>query len=152
MKHFILVLFTLTCLLSVQLQADEVTKKAGEQFLNKNLHKKDVQVTASGLQYLVIKKGIGPKPTMNSTVKVHYVGKFIDGKEFDSSKKRQVPVDLPLKAVIKGFAEGLQLMSPGAHYRLFIPADLAYGKTGAPPKIPGDSVIIFELELLEIKQ
>ncbi|MEO5364133.1 MAG: FKBP-type peptidyl-prolyl cis-trans isomerase [Magnetococcus sp. DMHC-8] len=122
----------------------------GEAFLAKNKERKEVTTTVSGLQYEVLTPGNGPKPKATDTVKVHYQGTLLDGTEFDSSYKRKEPVSFPLDRVIPGWTEGLQLMPVGAKYRFFIPADLAYGKRGAPPKIGGDATLKFEVELLEI--
>jgi FKBP-type peptidyl-prolyl cis-trans isomerase len=122
----------------------------GEAFLAKNKERKEVTTTASGLQYEVVTPGNGPKPKSTDTVKVHYQGTLLDGTEFDSSYKRKEPVSLPLDRVIPGWTEGLQLMPTGAKYRFYIPADLAYGKRGAPPKIGSDATLKFEVELLEI--
>lgn len=126
-------------------------KQEGETFLAANKKKAGVTTTASGLQYEVIKKGSGPKPKATDKVKVHYVGKTLDGKEFDSSIKRGQPVEFPLSGVIPGWTEGLQLMNTGSKYRLFIPSNLAYGEQGAPQGgIGPNSVLTFEVELLEI--
>ena len=125
-------------------------KSAAEAFLATNKTRKAVKTTASGLQYEVLIPGKGPKPDASSKVKVHYQGTLLDGTVFDSSYQRKEPVSFALNQVIAGWTEGLQLMSVGAKYRLFIPANLAYGRRGAPPKIGGDAALIFEVELLEI--
>ncbi len=106
-------------------------------------------MTSSGLQYKVIKNGNGPKPTTSDKVKVHYRGTLIDGKEFDSSYKRNKPAEFGVSQVIKGWTEGLQLMNVGSKYEFFIPEDLAYGKNG-PLSIGPSQTLIFEVELLEI--
>ena len=116
----------------------------------KNKERPGVIVTPSGLQYEVITMGNGPKPTASSTVKVHYVGKLIDGTEFDSSFKRNQPAQFPLSGVIPGWTEALQLMPVGSKFRLFIPENLGYGAKGAGDVIKPFSVLIFEVELLEI--
>lgn len=129
--------------------AEAVSK--GAAYLAENAKKPNVKTTASGLQYEVIKEGTGAKPTATSTVKVHYEGKLVDGTVFDSSIKRGEPVSFPLNQVIPGWTEGLQLMSVGSKYRFVIPANIAYGEQGGGP-IPPNSVLTFEVELLEIVQ
>lgn len=123
---------------------------AGNTFLAENAKKPGVKTTASGLQYEVITAGTGPKPAASSVVKVHYEGKLIDGTVFDSSRQRGEPIEFPLDRVIPGWTEGLQLMSKGARYKLTIPAKLGYGAEGAGP-IPPNSVLVFDVELLDIK-
>jgi FKBP-type peptidyl-prolyl cis-trans isomerase len=127
-------------------------KTAGEEFLANNAKEEGVQTTASGLQYKVITEGTGPKPSATDVVEVHYRGTFINGKEFDSSYGRGVSIEFPLNGVIAGWTEGVQLMSPGAHYKFFIPYHLAYGERGTPGgPIPGYAALIFEVELVSIK-
>jgi FKBP-type peptidyl-prolyl cis-trans isomerase FklB len=121
-----------------------------EAFLVKNKEKAGVTVTPSGLQYEVIKMGTGPKPTAESTVKVHYAGTLTDGTEFDSSIKRNEPAEFPVSGVIPGWTEALQLMPVGSKFRLCIPQSIAYGATGAGTVIKPYSTLIFEVELLEI--
>jgi FKBP-type peptidyl-prolyl cis-trans isomerase FklB len=121
-----------------------------EAFLVSNKAKTGVTVTPSGLQYEVIKMGTGPKPTAESTVKVHYVGTLIDGTEFDSSIKRNVPAEFPVSGVIAGWTEALQLMPVGSKFKLCIPAAIGYGATGAGEVIKPYSTLIFDVELLEI--
>jgi FKBP-type peptidyl-prolyl cis-trans isomerase len=106
--------------------------------------------TASGLQYEILAEGAGPKPTAIDTVTVHYKGMLTSGKVFDSSYDRGSPISFPLNGVIKGWTEGLQLMSVGAKYRLTIPANLGYGAAGAGGVIPPNATLIFEVELLKI--
>ena len=125
-------------------------KSAADAFLATNKTRKEVKTTASGLQYEILTPGNGPQPKASDKVKVHYQGTLLDGTVFDSSYERKEPVSFVLNQVIAGWTEGLQQMSVGAKYRLFIPADLAYGQRGAPPKIGGDAALIFEVELLEI--
>lgn len=121
-----------------------------EAFLLKNKEKAGVKTTASGLQYEVIKMGTGATPTAQSTVKVDYVGTLIDGTEFDSSIKRKQPATFPVSGVIPGWTEALQLMPVGSKFRLFLPANIAYGATGAGETIKPFSTLIFEVDLLEI--
>lgn len=123
-----------------------------EAFLAKNKEKAGVLVTPSGLQYEVIKMGTGPKPTQNSTVKVHYTGTLIDGTEFDSSVKRKEPAQFPVSGVIPGWTEALQLMPVGSKFKLYVPENLAYGANQAGDIIKPFSTLIFEVELLEIVQ
>lgn len=130
--------------------AAEKQQAEGKAFLEKNKAKSGVVVTASGLQYEVLKSGGGAKPTATNTVKVHYHGTLIDGAVFDSSVERNEPIEFPVSGVIKGWTEALQLMSVGDKWRLTIPADLAYGPRGTG-SIPGNSVLVFEVELLEVK-
>jgi len=125
--------------------------KAGKKFLADNAKRKGVVTTASGLQYEVLKKAEGAKPKASDVVSVHYEGKLIDGKVFDSSIARGQPIDLPLAGVIKGWSEGLQLMHVGEKYRLFIPGELAYGEQSPSADIPPGAVLIFDVELLAIK-
>jgi FKBP-type peptidyl-prolyl cis-trans isomerase FklB len=131
-------------------QAAEKQLAAGKEYLEKNKAKPGVKVTASGLQYEVLTAGTGPKPTATNTVKVHYHGTLTDGTVFDSSVERGEPIEFPVTGVIKGWVEALQLMSVGDKWRLTIPAELAYGarSTGS---IPGNSVLVFEVELLGIR-
>ena len=130
-------------------EAEENAKK-GEEFLAANKEKPGVVTTESGLQYEIITEGTGPKPTIDQTVKCDYVGTTIDGKEFDSSVKRGEPATFPVKGVIPGWTEALQLMPVGSKWKLYIPGDLAYGKRGAGADIGPNSTLIFEVELKEI--
>jgi FKBP-type peptidyl-prolyl cis-trans isomerase len=130
----------------------EKAKAAGEAFLAENRKKAGVQVTPSGLQYEVVKAGTGAKPTTNDVVQVHYRGTLIDGTEFDSSYTRGEPATFGLGRVIKGWTEGLQLMPVGSKYRLVIPSDLAYGQAGSPPKIAPNSALVFDVELVGIRE
>lgn len=124
---------------------------AGEEFLAENAKKEGVVVTASGLQYEIIKSGAGEKPTAAATVSVHYHGSLTDGTVFDSSVERGQPAEFPVGGVIAGWTEALQLMNVGSKYRLTIPADLAYGERGAGAAIGPHSVLVFDVELLAIK-
>ncbi len=123
--------------------------ETGAAFLAENGKKKDVVTTDSGLQYRVLKEGKGAKPAVSSNVRVHYKGTLLDGTVFDSSYERGAPAEFPLAGVIPGWTEGLQLMSVGSKYMLWIPAALAYGEQ-APPQIGANQVLTFEVELLEI--
>ena len=127
----------------------EANKQKGETFLEENKKKEGVVVTKSGLQYKVVEKGKGKNPKKDDVVKVHYKGTLNDGTEIDSSYKRNQPAEFKVKAVITGWTEALQLMKEGAKWQLFIPADLAYGSRGNPT-IPGNSVLVFDVELLEV--
>jgi len=134
-----------------KMQEDAVkVAEEGKKYLAENAKKEGVTVTDSGLQYSVVTKADGPKPTATDTVTVHYVGTLIDGTEFDSSVKRGQPATFPLNQVIPGWTEGLQLMSVGEKYKFVIPADLAYGDQGAGT-IPAGSTLLFDVELLSIK-
>lgn len=131
----------------------EKNKKEGETFLAENKKKEGVKTTPSGLQYKVITEGKGKTPKDTDTVTVNYRGTLIDGTEFDSSYKRGQPATFPVKGVIKGWTEALQLMKEGAKWQLFIPGDLAYGDRGTPGgKIGPNAVLIFEVELISIGQ
>jgi FKBP-type peptidyl-prolyl cis-trans isomerase FklB len=129
----------------------EESAKAGKKFLEENGKREGVVTTASGLQYEVIKKAEGAQPTASDVVTVHYEGKLTDGSVFDSSVERGSPVDLPVGGVIPGWVEGLQLMHVGEKYKLYIPSDLAYGPQSPSPAIPANSVLVFDLELIAIK-
>jgi FKBP-type peptidyl-prolyl cis-trans isomerase len=120
-----------------------------ELFLAENKKQKDVITTDSGLQYIVLRKGEGPRPKSDNMVIVHYQGMLLDGTIFDSSYQRQEPALFVVSDVIPGWAEALQLMQVGSHFRLFIPPHLAYGEQGAPPVIGPNETLIFEIELLE---
>jgi FKBP-type peptidyl-prolyl cis-trans isomerase FklB len=130
----------------------EKNKKEGAEFLAENKKKEGVKTTASGLQYKVITEGKGKTPTATDTVTVNYKGTLIDGTEFDSSYKRGQPATFPVNGVIKGWTEALQLMKEGSKWQLFIPAELAYGERGAGGQIGPNAVLIFEVELLSIKE
>lgn len=125
-------------------------KEAAKKFLEENKTKEGVQTTASGLQYKVIKEGKGDKPTVSDTVKVHYQGTLMDGTEFDSSYSRNEPARFQVKQVIPGWIEGLQLMTPGSTFELYVPPELGYGDQGAPPVIPPGALLKFKVELLEV--
>lgn len=126
-------------------------KTNGEKYLAANKKKEGVTVTASGLQYKVIKAGTGEKPTTSSQVLVHYRGTLIDGTEFDSSYARGEPVELGVGQVIKGWQETLPLMTAGSKWQIVVPSDLAYGQRGAGGTIGPNATLLFDIELLEIK-
>ncbi|HAR66855.1 MAG TPA: peptidylprolyl isomerase [Lentisphaeria bacterium] len=149
----------LTQALSAKAQAASEAQQAGAgkenlatglAFLAENGKAEGWTTTASGLQYKVLTAAEGPKPKATDTVSVHYAGTLLDGSEFDSSYKRDEPASFPLNGVIKGWTEGVQLMSVGAKYRFAIHPDMAYGP-GGRPGIPPNSVLLFDVELLEIK-
>jgi len=125
-------------------------KAEGEAFLAENTSKAGVTTLPSGLQYEVITQGTGTKPSLKSSVTTHYHGTLINGTVFDSSYQRGQPATFPVNGVIAGWTEALQLMSEGSKYRLYIPSDLAYGKRGAGRDIPGDTALIFDVELLKV--
>lgn len=132
--------------------ASESSLAEGQAFLAENAKLEGVQVTESGIQYQVITEGSGEKPVATDTVKVHYVGTLVNGEQFDSSVDRGEPAVFPLNRVIAGWTEGVQLMSVGSKFKFTIPSELAYGPNGRPPQIPGNSVLQFEIELLEIQK
>jgi len=125
-------------------------KAEGEAFLAENASKAGVTTLPSGLQYEVITEGTGTKPSLKSSVTTHYHGTLINGTVFDSSYQRGQPATFPVNGVISGWTEALQLMAEGSKYRLYIPSDLAYGKRGAGRDIPGDTALIFDVELLKV--
>ena len=126
-------------------------KAAGEAFLAENAKREGVKVTESGLQYEVLEATIGQKPKATDKVRVHYEGTLIDGTVFDSSYKRGESITFGLNQVIKGWTEGLQLMSIGSKYKLYLPSQLAYGERGAGANIPPYAALIFTVELLGIE-
>ena len=123
----------------------------GKAFLEENKKRDGVVTLASGLQYEVIKAGTGKKPKLTSRVRCHYEGTLIDGTLFDSSIKRGQPAVFGVNQVIKGWTEALQLMGEGAKWKLYIPSELGYGAQGAGEMIPPYSTLIFEVEVLEVK-
>ena len=134
---------------NLQAKAGEMNAKAGKEYLANNAKEEGVKVTESGLQYLVVKEGNGKKPGPNDVVTVHYTGRLIDGTVFDSSVERGEPATFAVGQVIPGWVEGLQLMSEGSAYRLFIPSELAYGEHGTGPIQP-NSTLIFDVQLMKV--
>lgn len=132
-------------------QQEEGSKglEEAKKFLEENKAKEGVKTLPSGLQYKVLKSGTGASPKASDTVKTHYEGKFINGEIFDSSIQRGTPAEFPVGGVIKGWTEALQLMKVGDKWQLFVPPDLAYGEN-SPPSIPPNSLLIFEVELIDI--
>ncbi len=128
----------------------EKQKEEGAAFLATNKDVEGVVTLPEGIQYLVLKEGTGAQPDVSDTVKAHYKGTLLDGKEFDNSFKRGQPFSAPLRALIKGWQIALPLMKEGSHWRLWIPSDLAYGDRGAGGDIPGGATLIFEVELINI--
>lgn len=133
-------------------KAAEKNKLEGEKFLEENKKKEGVVALPSGLQYKIIKEGTGKTPKLTDKVVVNYKGTLINGKEFDSSYKRGEPSTFPVNAVIPGWTEALQLMKEGSIWQLFIPSNLAYGERGAGNVIGPNEVLIFEVELISVKE
>ena len=133
------------------MNASKKAKAEGEAFLAENAKREGVKTTESGLQYEILEPSLGQKPKATDTVRVHYEGTLIDGTVFDSSYKRGESITFPLNGVIKGWTEGLQLMSIGSKYKFFIPYQLAYGEHGAGASIPPYAALIFTVELLGIE-
>lgn len=131
-------------------KAAEKVKKEGDAYLE-NFVKGGGTKTESGLAYKILTPGSGKKPKAEDTVEVHYHGTLINGEVFDSSKDRGKTVEFPLNRVIRGWTEGVQLIGEGGKVQLVIPAALAYGDSGAPPKIPGGATLVFEVELFKVK-
>lgn len=128
----------------------ESQKTAGQAFMLENKNKPGVQELPEGIQYEILKEGTGAQPQLRDTVKAHYKGSLLDGKEFDNSFKRGQPFSAPLTALIKGWQIALPLMKEGSHWRLWIPSHLAYGDRGAGSDIPGGATLIFEVELIQV--
>lgn len=124
----------------------------GKNFLAENAKKSGIKTTDSGLQYEILKSGDGTPPGPNDTVEVHYEGTLIDGSVFDSSRQRGKPIEFGVGGVIAGWTEALQLMKPGAHWKLYIPSDLAYGEKGTPGPIGPNETLIFDVELLKVSK
>ena len=139
-------------MVAFQKEMMEKQKQRGEAFLSENKKKEGVKTLPSGLQYKVIKAGIGKKPKVNDTVTVNYRGTLIDGTEFDSSFRRGQPVAFPVSGVIPGWTEALPLMQEGAKWQLFVPPNLAYGERGAGGLIGPNVTLIFEVELISVQE
>lgn len=132
-------------------EAGEKNVKEGKEFLDKKKKEDGVKETSSGLLYKVLKEGTGKQAKLSDEVTVHYKGTLISGKEFDSSYKRKEPTTFPLKNVIKGWQEGVQLMNEGAKFEFYIKPELAYGDKQAGADITANSTLVFEVELIKIK-
>lgn len=142
------------CMLAMQQLNQQRINRAIEmnkQFLEENKKAEGVKVTASGLQYKVLKNGTGATPTASDVVRTHYRGTLVDGTEFDSSYARGEPATFPVGRVIPGWTEALQKMKVGDKWQLFIPSELGYGDRGAGDSIPPHATLIFEIELLSIE-
>lgn len=140
-----------TAITDAQTKLAADNKAKGSEFLAANAKKDGVKTTASGLQYQVIKEGSGPKPKATDTVKVDYVGTLLDGTVFDSSIERKEPAVFQVGQVIPGWAEAVQMMTVGSKYKVWIPSELAYGEQGAGGKIPPNSTLSFDIDLLSIE-
>jgi len=134
-----------------QKAASETNAAASKKFLEENAKKEGVKTTKSGLQYKIIKEGTGAKPTLEDTVEVKYKGTLVNGTEFDNSEKHGGAVTFPIKGIIPGWTEALQMMPVGSTWELYIPAELAYGEQ-APPMIGPNQALIFTVELVGIKK
>lgn len=124
--------------------------RAGQAFMAENADREGVISLPSGLQYRVVEQGEGVSPAVTDRVSVHYEGRLVDGTVFDSSLERGEPAVFPVAGVISGWTEALQLMSEGAKWEIFLPADLAYGERGAPPVIGPNAVLVFDVQLLKV--
>jgi len=129
----------------------EINKVLGESFLAQNTNREGIITLESGLQYLVFKKGAGIKPSLTDSVMVHYTGRFIDGREFESTIPSKIPAEFTPMSVIPGWTEGLQLMNEGGQYRFFIPYNLAYGEEGSQ-RIEPFTALVFDVELIKVKK
>jgi FKBP-type peptidyl-prolyl cis-trans isomerase len=136
-------------LMEKQEKASKQILEANAKYLEENKKKNGIKATASGLQYEILKEGTGGIPKETDTVRVHYRGTLIDGSEFDSSYKREAPLEFPVARVIKGWTEALKMMKVGSKWKLYVPSELAYGAR-EHPGIPANSVLLFEVELLGI--
>ena len=128
----------------------EMNREVGKRFLEENAKKEGVKVTASGLQYKIVKEGNGIHPSANDKVTVHYTGRLIDGTVFDSSVERGMPATFGVTQVIPGWVEALQMMREGDEWQLYIPSELAYGPNGAGGVIGPDATLIFDVQLIKV--
>lgn len=128
---------------------NDETRKAGDAFLTENAKKDGVKTTQSGLQYRILQTGEGASPNSTDMVTVHYEGKRVDGVVFDSSYQREKPATFALNRVIRGWAEGVGMMNPGAVWEFYIPPELAYGAVSPSEQIPANSTLIFKVELID---
>jgi FKBP-type peptidyl-prolyl cis-trans isomerase FklB len=133
-------------------QQAEVNKKKGDAFLASNKSKSGVVTLPSGLQYKVLEKGTGPKPSKDDSVVVEYTGKLLNGKVFDSSERTGKPATFKVSQVIPGWTEALQLMSKGAKWEIYVPSKLAYGQRGVGGPIGPNETLIFTIKLLDVKK
>ncbi len=131
-------------------QKIQAQKEEGAAFLEQNKSNPGVVVLPEGMQYQVLQEGSGRKPAPTDSVKAHYAGALLNGKEFDSSFRRNQPFTAPLRALIKGWQIALPMMTEGSRWRLWIPSDLAYGDRGAGADIPGGATLVFDVELIEV--
>ncbi len=134
----------------METRLQDVNKKAGEQYLAENAKRPEVHTTPSGLQYEIIKEGEGESPKATDSVTVHYTGALIDGRVFDSSVERGEPATFGVSQVIPGWVEALQMMKPGAEWRIYVPSDLAYGPQGAGGIIGPNMTLIFDIRLIKV--
>lgn len=130
----------------------EKQKQEGSDFLNANKNKEGIKELEGGIQYEVLKEGTGVQPVLSDSITAHYRGALLNGKEFDSSFKRNQPFTAHLTQLIKGWQIAIPLMKEGSHWRLWIPSDLAYGDRGAGADIPGGATLLFEVELLKVNE
>ncbi|MFT6276273.1 MAG: FKBP-type peptidyl-prolyl cis-trans isomerase FklB [Halioglobus sp.] len=136
---------------AVQAEVDGKRQELARLFMEKNAAREEVTTTASGLQYEVLESGSGASPTHSSTVVTHYHGTFVDGAVFDSSVERGDPAEFGVGQVISGWTEALQLMSVGDKWRIACPPELAYGEQGAGDSIPPNTSLVFEIQLIDIR-
>lgn len=150
-----LMAFQQEMMMKQQAEMEKLAKEnleAGQKFLEENKKKEGVKTTDSGLQIKVVNEGKGESPAMDDQVVINYSGKLTNGTEFDSSYKRKQPATFPLQGVIPGMSEALTMMKPGGKYQIFIPANLAYGKKAPSPAIGPNAVLVFDIELLDVKK